>query len=409
MASMLPEAMTEPRLQTTRDGGRRPQAAHADGTRLRAIVDQVADGIVIVDGDGSIGFVNSAAETLFGRPAKELLGEQFGFPVMAGESTEIEVLRRSEAGVVAELRAVEIDWDEQPALLISLRDITDRRKAEEQARDLAREQAARAEAEAAEERHRRLAHEKAALAEANAILYQKAQEGSRAKSEFLAVVSHELRTPLNAIIGYTDLLEAEVSGPLTEEQHAQLMRIAGSSRHLMEVVDDILTFSRLEAGREDVVPEPVDYAELVRDAVALVEPIADKKGLSVHVAAPSSSCIGETDARKLRQILLNLLSNAAKFTEKGAVWIEAHQEDDEIVIRVRDTGIGIPESYLEHIWEPFSQVEPSHTRTAGGTGLGLGIVHRLTRLMGGSVSVESTPGRGSTFTVRLPLRVQAHP
>jgi signal transduction histidine kinase len=394
-------------VKTEGSGARRPRDRRDDETRLRAIVDHVADGIVIVDAQGEVRFANSAAEALFGRSAPELLGEPFGFPVVAGASTEIDILRKSGETVVAELRAVEIDWEREPALLISLRDVTDRKRAEEQARDLAREQAARAEAEAAERRYRMLAEEKATLAEENAWLYQQAQEASRTKSEFLAVMSHELRTPLNAIIGYTDLLELGISGAVSEPQREHLDRIKASSQHLLELVNDILTFSRLEAGREEVHPEPVDYVDLVREVAALAEPLADRKHLSLRVEAPEHPCPGETDARKVRQILLNLLSNATKFTDQGGVRLEAEESEDRIIFRVRDTGIGIPRERLAQIWEPFWQVEQSQTRTADGTGLGLSVVRRLTNLLGGRVDVASTPGEGSAFTVSLPLRVCA--
>lgn len=380
---------------------------NGENGRLRVIIDQVADGIVIVDVDGVIQFVNSAAETLFGRTADALIGSELGFPVVPDESTEIEVLRPTAEAVVAELRAVEIDWDEQPALLISLRDVTHRHRAEQQARELEREQAARAVAQAAEERYRRLAAEKAALADENALLLQHAQAASRAKSEFLAVVSHELRTPLNAVIGYTDLLASGISGPITETQRVQLERIRASSRHLLEVVDDILTFSRLEAGREELRVEPVEYGQLAEDAAALVQAIADEKGIPVEVRTPTQPCHGETDSRKVRQILLNLLSNSVKFTERGHVRIEAEADGEDVVFRVSDTGMGIPAAHLEDIWEPFWQVEDAHTRRAGGTGLGLSVVRRLSRLMGGGVSVRSSQGEGSTFTVRLPRRVRS--
>ncbi|MHB1168571.1 MAG: sensor histidine kinase [Longimicrobiales bacterium] len=395
------------RHQDRAGGARKERDSTDEGARLRAIVEGIADGIVIVDPDGLIRFANTAAERLFGRTAEMLLGSNLGFPVMAGESTEVEIVRPGADVVIAELRTVEIDWEARPALLISLRDVTDRHRAEEQARELAREQAARAAAQDAEERYRRLAQEKASLAEENAVLYQRSEAASRAKSEFLAIVSHELRTPLNAIMGYTDLLTSEISGPVTETQCRQLERIRASSRHLMEVVDDILTFSRMEAGREDLHLEAADYCRLAHEAASLVLPIADQKGVPVEVTAPEEPCSGETDPRKVRQILLNLLSNAVKFTDQGAVRLEAQPDGDEIVFHVHDSGIGIPASHLEAIWEPFWQVEDAHTRRAGGTGLGLSVVHRLCRMMGGDVGVRSTHGEGTTFTVRLP-RVVRH-
>jgi signal transduction histidine kinase len=378
---------------------------NGDLARLRTIIDHVADGIAIVDTAGDIRFVNSAAATLFGQPAHALVGEPFGAPVMAGESTEIDILQSSAKTVVVELRCVEIEWDDEPALLVSLRDITDRKRAEEHARELAREQAARAEAEAAERRYRLLAEEKTALAEENALLFRKAQEASVAKSDFLAVVSHELRTPLNAIMGYTDLIDAGLSGPLTPKQSEQLNRIRASARHLLEIVDDILTYIRLESGRETTSPEPVDYSQLSLDVADLVRPLVDEKGLALDVETPERPCAGETDTRKLRQILLNLLSNATKFTERGSIRLEAIDADDEVEFRVHDTGIGIAPEHADQIWEPFWQVERSHTRTAGGTGLGLSVVMRLATVLGGTTAVESTPGEGSTFTVRLPKQL----
>ncbi|MEX1182041.1 MAG: PAS domain-containing sensor histidine kinase [Gemmatimonadota bacterium] len=377
-----------------------PQLERRAGeARLRAIIDQIADGIVIVDPDGSLCFANAAAEQLFGRSAAELRGEQFGFPVIAGDSTEIDLVRASGPAIVAELRATRIEWDDESCLLISIRDITDRKRSEDQARELASEQAARAEAQAAEGRYRRLAEE-------NALLYERAQAGSRAKSEFLAVVSHELRTPLNAIVGYTDLLDLEVSGTLTEAQRSQLTRIRASARHLIEVVDDILTYSRLEAGREKVLSKVVDFAAEAEQAADLVRPLADARNLSLTVDAQTRPLSGLTDARKVRQILTNLLSNAVAFTRRGTVGLEVTADDQRVVMRVRDTGIGIPADELERIWEPFSQVEGSHTRSVNGIGLGLSVVYRLTQLLGGSVSVESVVGDGTTFTVRLPRVVE---
>ncbi|MDQ3605676.1 MAG: PAS domain S-box protein, partial [Gemmatimonadota bacterium] len=286
------------------EGNRTMREPPSGDARLRAIVDRVADGVLVLDEDGVIRFANPAAETLFGRTRAELLGAPYGFPVVAGETTEIDILRKGGDPVTAELRVVETEWEGENAYLISLRDITDRKRAEEHARELTREQAIRAQAEAEEERFRRLAEEKTRLAEENAQLYERAEEANRAKSEFLAVMSHELRTPLNVITGYTELIESGVSGTVSDTQRDQLTRIRASSRHLLELVDDILTFSRLDSGRDVVHPKSIDFFDLAREAAALSRPLVEQKGLSLDVDTPDGHCRGETDPVKLRQILL---------------------------------------------------------------------------------------------------------
>jgi signal transduction histidine kinase len=230
-----------------------------------------------------------------------------------------------------------------------------------------------------------------------------AEEANLAKSRFLATMSHELRTPLNAILGYADLLDAEISGALTPGHHQQLERITLAARHLLRIIDEILTFSRIEAGREEVRLEQIDVSAIARETGDLMEPLARAKSLAFHVEAPPS-LNARTDAGKLRQILINLVGNAVKFTDSGEVVLSALAVGSRLVIRVRDTGIGIPEQERDRIFEPFSQVEQSPTRVAGGTGLGLSVTRELARLMGGDVRFESVVGRGTTFTVDLPLR-----
>ncbi|HEX8271346.1 MAG TPA: HAMP domain-containing sensor histidine kinase [Longimicrobiaceae bacterium] len=240
-----------------------------------------------------------------------------------------------------------------------------------------------------------------ALAEAEEAR-RAAEEADRTKSAFLATMSHELRTPLNAIIGYEKLLEEEIVGPVTDTQKGQLRRIGASAGHLLGLIDEILTLARIEAGREEVRPEPVRLGEVVWSAAAMVEPLAAARGLRFTVAGPEPDAVLRTDPGKLRQVLLNLLGNAVKFTDAGEVALEARSAGGYVEVAVRDTGPGIAPEHLERIWDAFWQVEQTTTRAHEGSGLGLAVSRRLAGLLGGEIRVESAPGRGSTFTVRLP-------
>jgi signal transduction histidine kinase len=366
---------------------RRRAADRAHESRLRGIIERLADGVVVVDAEGAIRFANPAAQALFGRSAQELEGSPFGFAV-ASEAAEIEVLRRGGGVVSAELRVVETEWDGQPMRLVSLRDVTDRKRAEDRERQLARERAGRAEAEAA----------------------------SQAKSDFLAMMSHELRTPLNAVLGYSELLELGVAGPMTDSQREHVERIQASGRHLLGLVNEVLDLARVEAGQLTVRPAPAAADDAVASALALTRPMAASRGLAVTLerAAPTSPVYVGDEAR-VRQILVNLLSNAVKFTSPGGrirVGYGASDEPDQgarvhgaapwVYFRVEDNGIGIAPEKLETIFAPFVQVEAGHTRSRDGSGLGLTISRRLARLMGGDLVAASTPARGSAFTLWLP-------
>ncbi|HVG46040.1 MAG TPA: ATP-binding protein [Longimicrobium sp.] len=230
----------------------------------------------------------------------------------------------------------------------------------------------------------------------------RAESASKAKSEFMAGMSHELRTPLAAIMGYADLLETGVVGTLTEQQKGFMRRINAGARHLTGIIEEILTFSRLEAERETVYAEPVDVADIAADALALVEPQGNQKGLAIRAVFPETPVRATSDAGKLRQVLVNLLGNAVKFTDAGEVELRVWEDAGMVRFQIRDTGPGIPPEYLERVFEPFTQVDASATRVKGGTGLGLPVSRRLARLLGGDLEVASTVGQGSRFTLSVP-------
>ena len=231
-----------------------------------------------------------------------------------------------------------------------------------------------------------------------------AERANRAKNDFLAVMSHELRTPLNAIIGYGSLLRDGIPDPATTGQRHYIERIGASAKHLLALIDEVLTLSRLELGRERVTPTTVAVATLIEEAAAMMEPDARKKGLAITLELPEESVAMVTDAGKLRQALVNLISNAVKFTDEGEVCVRARAavEGEEIVFDVEDSGIGISEQHLPRIFDAFWQVDQASTRRVGGTGLGLHVTRRLVRLLGGDIAARSVLGEGSCFTIRVP-------
>jgi GAF domain-containing protein/CheY-like chemotaxis protein len=258
-----------------------------------------------------------------------------------------------------------------------------------------------------------------ALAIQNARLFReleaKSRElevASRHKSEFLANMSHELRTPLNAIIGYSEMLQEEA-----HDQHADgfvpdLQRIHAAGKHLLELINAVLDLSKIEAGKMELYLETFEVFPLLRDVAAVLEPLAQKNANRLEVRCAPDVGVIRADLTKLRQALFNLLSNACKFTERGVVTVDVAREtatadgDDSIVFAVRDTGIGIAPEQMARLFEEFGQADASTTRRYGGTGLGLALSRRLCRMMGGDITVASEPGRGSTFTIRLPAEVK---
>ncbi|MFL5616043.1 MAG: CHASE3 domain-containing protein [Gemmatimonadaceae bacterium] len=229
-----------------------------------------------------------------------------------------------------------------------------------------------------------------------------AEVANRAKNDFLAVMSHELRTPLNAIVGYAELLHDGVAGPVTDVQREQLARVQLSARHLVELVDDILSFSRIEAGQENLRVASIDVAEVTREAGALVEPVVAAKGLTFGISTPNEKATFMSDSAKVRQVLVNLLSNAIKFTDDGGITLASRVENGRVVFDVLDTGIGIAPEHQEQVFETFWQVDQTATRKAGGAGLGLSVSRRLARALGGDLSVQSEIGKGSRFRFWVP-------
>ncbi|CAA9291779.1 MAG: Sensory box histidine kinase/response regulator [uncultured Gemmatimonadaceae bacterium] len=267
-----------------------------------------------------------------------------------------------------------------------------------------------------DERTQLLASERAARAEAEAARAV-AEAADRAKSEFLATMSHELRTPLNAIQGHAALIAMGLHGPVSDEQARALARIDRAQRHLLGLVNDVLNYARLGSGRVEYDVRPTLVADVIDDVLPMVEPQLAAKQLRVEVHLPESGPAGPTgrrpvpvlaDREKLGQIFLNLLSNAVKFTAPGGrvtidLAADGGASPSHASFRVADTGIGIAPEKLELVFEPFVQVRTDYTRETGGTGLGLAISRDLARGMGGELTVESAPGVGSTFTVRLPV------
>jgi signal transduction histidine kinase len=245
----------------------------------------------------------------------------------------------------------------------------------------------------------------AELGDANAQL----ELASRHKSEFLANMSHELRTPLNAIIGYSELLQEECADAGDDDYVPDLGRIHTAGKHLLTLINDILDLSKVEAGRMTLLLEEFEVPTLVDDVRSMVAPLIEKNGNVLVVECPPDAGVMRADLTKVRQTLFNLISNSAKFTERGTITLAVATEDRGsqpcITFAVSDTGIGMTEEQLGRIFEAFSQAETTTSQKYGGTGLGLAISREFCRMMGGDITVESTPAKGSTFTIALPREV----
>jgi len=439
--------------KVTRDLTERREAEEAlreSEERFRLLIEGVKDyAIFMLDPDGRVETWNGGAERIKGYRAKEIIGQHFSRfyteEDRAAHKPQVELEIASRTGKYEEegwrvrkdgtlfwagvlIAAVRNKAGELVGYAKVTRDLTERRAAQERALEDARRVAGESAARrAAEERQqelldlanrlkrqaaelveeRREAEEARRLAEASRV---RADEANRAKSQFLAAMSHELRTPLNAIGGYTDLLAMGLSGPLTPLQEQQLGRIKRSQTHLLGIINDILNFSRIEAGQLVYNISSVSMRDAIGAVVQMIVPQVEANGLRLDTEPCDSSIVARADPAKLEQILLNLLSNAVKFTASGgSIALSCGRENDRrVVVRVRDTGAGIPPEKLESIFEPFVQVGRSLTAPAEGTGLGLAISRDLARAMGGDITVVSTVGEGSEFRVTLPA-VESEP
>lgn len=234
------------------------------------------------------------------------------------------------------------------------------------------------------------------------IARRKAEETDRLKSVFLSTMSHELRTPLNSIIGFSSVLLADMAGPLNDEQRRQLNMVHDSGRHLLSLINDVLDLSRIEAGKVDIVFEPFNARAAALEAAEMLRERAENKGLAFRVHVGEGVGVVDGDRRRFKQILINLLGNAVKFTQAGEVELRVEGGAESLEASVRDTGVGIRPEDRSQLFQPFANIRSESTESPDGTGLGLSIVKKLLDRMGGSIEVRSEPGVGSLFTFTLP-------
>ena len=377
---------------------RRFSALETSEERLRLIINTALDAVITMNAEGRITNWNTEAENIFGWSSKEVIGlHLFGIilphryreaqekslrqflntreGVVMRQRIEITALHRNGREFPAELAISPVNFDGQWIFSAFIRDITEHKLAQEE------------------------------LVTAK----EAAEDANRAKSIFLAKMSHELRTPLNAIIGYSEMLEEETYESGNVETARDLQKIQSAGKHLLSLINEILDLSKIEAGKMGLHPETFDVAAMIEEIASTVQPAVGKNANTLHVNLGRNTGEMHADLTKVRQILLNLLSNACKFTEQGTVILGVDRSSNDgrdwLQFRVSDTGIGITEEQKDTLFREFSQADVSISSKYGGTGLGLAITDRFVQMMGGHISVESEAGRGSTFTVRLPAEI----
>jgi len=388
-------------------------------TERAAIIDSMGDGLITIDMDGKILSVNPAFERLSGFPEdkfkdkdvasliprfikpedQETLSANVGASLKGNtsENAIFSLISRDGQEIIIYVTASFIpDAEGKPAIIIAIfKDITDIKRAEEELKNH-RDHLE----ELVEERTRHLEEKSRELSEINVLL----EEASRHKSEFLANMSHELRTPLNSIIGYTKLILDGVEGEIKEEQRKDLEIVHSNSQHLLQMIGDLLDISKIEAGRVELQWREFGLSDLLSEVIIPMQRLAEEKGLTLayDVAAGIDKLYG--DKGRVRQVLLNILGNAVKFTGEGGIDLRVSENETDFIFSVTDTGIGIGEDDLEIIFDSFEQVGPAQIAGYEGTGLGLTISKQFVEMHGGMMQAKSEPGKGSTFTFTLPKK-----
>ena len=367
--------------------------------RLRAILEKIADGVIMADAEGRVILVNEAAIEMLGLERSDLLGKSM-MPLIEnmaqirktgimkqvaegsrdGEGAMLEMSGRVVQVSIASLYAGE---SASPSVVAVLRDVTALVEAEDERERLLSE---------LEEQN--LQHEEA---------MKKLRELDQLKSQFIANMSHELRTPLNAIIGFSGLMLKEVEGPLTDTQRTDLSTIFSSGKHLLGLINSILDISQIWAGKMSLNLSAMDLAEVIDEAMTIAESRIGDKSIGLVRALPSDLPSIWADNTRIRQVLVNLLVNAVKYTPEGQITVSASVNESSVTVSISDTGIGIPPEHQRTIFEAFSRVDNSSTRSVDGLGLGLSISQQLVELHDGEISVQSEPDVGSTFSFKLPI------
>jgi signal transduction histidine kinase len=328
-----------------------------------------ADAIVVVDRVGIVRFVNPSAEKLLRCSASDLLGQMFGIPLEGIDITEIDLRSRPGSTQTAEIRVMRTLWDGERAFIVTMRDITERKRSE-MALKLAK---------------------------------QTAEQANAMKSQFLANMSHELRTPLNAIIGYSEMMLMGIAGPVAPKRYREYIQdIHIGGKHLLALINDLLDLSKAESGRLEPADAPFDLAVLGQQVVDLLAGEAMTGGVALSLEAASTSVWMHGDERLVKQVLLNLVSNSLKFTPRGGeVMVDVHRNyQGETRMVVKDTGIGMPRDEIPRAFAAFVQIENAYTRRDNkGTGLGLALCKRYVEMHQGKVTIDSELNAGTTVTV----------